>query len=82
MTIKQRRLTRLAVTFLKRHGLLEYPGPVRRGGHHLARRQRPAADRAFQQRLRGRGGFLKWEGFATPVICRPSRTSPCTRATC
>ncbi len=34
--VKQRKLTRLAVTFMKRHGLLEYPARFERRGDHLA----------------------------------------------
>ena len=46
---KQRRLTRLALAYLKRHGLLEYPCPIRRAGRHLAHRRPPAGDRALSR---------------------------------
>ncbi len=51
--VKQRKLTRLAVTFMKRHGLLEFPARFERRGDHLAGGPRSANDRAFQERLRG-----------------------------
>ncbi len=47
--IKQRKLTRLAVTFMKRHRLLEFPARFERRGNHLAGRQGPPGDRAFQE---------------------------------
>ena len=49
---KQRRLSDLAVGFLKRYRLLDYPA-LRRHRHHLAGSQAAAHDRAHQERLRG-----------------------------
>ncbi len=49
---KQHRLTRLAMVYLKRHHLLENPGPLRRDRDYLAHRRAMPHDRTFQKRLR------------------------------
>ena len=52
---KQRRLTRLAVTFLKRHGLLERPARFDVVAITWPAGSRRPHDRAHRERLRGRG---------------------------
>ena len=47
---KQRRLTRLALAYLRRHDLLDYPA-LRRGGGDLAAWREEASDRALSERL-------------------------------
>ena len=63
---KQRRLTRLAVTFLKRHGLLERPARFDVVAVTWPDGQVVPHDRAHPQRLRGGGevGVL----FVTPIL--------------
>ncbi len=75
--IKQRKLTRLAVTFMKRHGLLEFPARFERRRDHLAGRPRSPYHRAFQERVRG-----GWGGRVFFVTCKATIRAVGRRTDC